>query len=614
MGAMRYVIIGAGAVGSTVAAQLHLAGIPVVLIARGAHGEAIREHGLRYLRPEGGQWVRVPVAAGAQEVELTTDDVLVLATKAQHTEDALREWSWRPAGDGVAADLPLVSLQNGMESERAALRRFSTVFGASLWLPATYLTPGEVSSEGARAPGILWLGRYPDGPASRVEGIAEDFRRAGFGVQVVADLSRWKAAKLLSNLANAVDALCGERVKPVRDELRAEGLRVFAAAGIGAADLGRESDVDLSAVKPVETGGHALGGSSTWQSMARGTGSVEVDFLNGEIVLLGRLHGVPTPLNSLVQRRLSLAVERGETPGSVDADEFRRELEEAARGAYSPGEVLVGAAELAVSMESTDPPVLLDVRWALGDPHGHRHYLDGHIPGAVYVDLDTELAAPPVPAKGRHPLPELDDLQAAARRWGVRQGSRIVVYDNNGNLAAARAWWLLRWAGVADVRLLDGGLAAWTGPLETGSGPSPLPGDVVLKPGNLPVLTTEDAAALPRTGFLLDARAGERYRGEQEPVDPRAGHIPGALSAPTSENLGEDGRFRSWAELAERFRQLGIGDGPVGVYCGSGVTASHEIAALAIAGVEAALYPGSWSQWSADADRPVATGPDPGES
>lgn len=611
---MRYVIIGAGAVGSTVAAQLHLAGIPVVLIARGEHGEAIREHGLRYLRPEGERRVRVPVAAGAREVELTAADVLVLATKAQHTEEVLREWSWRPAGDGLAADLPLVSLQNGLESERAALRRFPTVFGASIWLPATYLTPGEVSAEGAQAPGIFWLGRYPDGPSPGLDAIAEDFRRAEFLVQVVTDLSRWKAGKLLSNLVNAVDALCGEQVEPILEELRAEGLRVFAAAGIGVADLRRESDVDLSLAKAVETGGRARGGSSTWQSMVRGAGSVEADFLNGEIVLLGRLHGVPTPLNALVQRRVSLAAERGERPGSVDADELRRELEEAARGVSSPGDVLITADELARQGDSEGPPVLLDVRWALGDPHGYRHYLDGHIPGAVYVDLDTELAGPPAPAQGRHPLPELDDLQAAARRWGVRQSSRVIVYDDNGNLAAARAWWLLRWAGVLDVRILDGGLAAWTGPLESGRGPSPRSGDVVLKPGNLPVLTIDEAASLPRTGVLLDARAGERYRGEQEPVDPRAGHIPGALSAPTGENLGAEGRFRPAAELAERFRGLGTGDGPVGVYCGSGVTAAHEVAALAIAGIEAALYPGSWSQWSSDADRPVATGPEPGQA
>lgn len=280
--------------------------------------------------------------------------------------------------------------------------------------------------------------------------------------------------------------------------------------------------------------------------------------------------------------------------------------------------VLVGADELARELESAEPPVLLDVRWALGDPHGHQHYLDGHLPGAVYVDLETELASPPVPADGRHPLPHLDDLRAAARRWGIKgwgskEGSAVVAYDDSGNLAAARAWWLLRWAGIADVRLLDGGLNAWRGPLETGAGRSSEPGDVVLEPGHLPVLSMDEAAALPGTGALLDARAGERYRGEQEPIDPRAGHIPGALSAPTGENLAPDGRFRPPGELAARFRSMGADGvaGPVGVYCGSGVTAAHQIAALAIAGIEAALYPGSWSQWSNHPDRPVATGPRP---
>ncbi|UIJ64167.1 sulfurtransferase [Amycolatopsis acidiphila] len=295
-----------------------------------------------------------------------------------------------------------------------------------------------------------------------------------------------------------------------------------------------------------------------------------------------------------------MAAERREAPGSANIEELPRPVPP----------VLVTVDELARQLESADPPVLLDVRWALGDPHGHQHYLDGHLPGAVYVDLDTELAAPPVPTEGRHPLPDPDALQAAARRWGIREGSRVVAYDDNGNLAAARAWWLLRWAGVADVRLLDGGLSAWgERPLETGFGRTPEPGDVVVKPGNMPVLSMDEAGGFP--GVLLDARAGERYRGEQEPVDPRAGHIPGAVSAPTGENLAADGRFLAPEELAARFESLGATENAVGVYCGSGVTASHQIAALELAGIQAALYPGSWSQWSNHPDRPAATGPDP---
>ncbi|MPQ98219.1 sulfurtransferase [Modestobacter sp. I12A-02628] len=275
---------------------------------------------------------------------------------------------------------------------------------------------------------------------------------------------------------------------------------------------------------------------------------------------------------------------------------------------------MVDASTLARELAGPRPPALLDVRWALGDPHGRRHHEQAHLPGAVFVDLDTELAGHGAPTDGRHPLPEPADLQAAARRWGLRTGRPVRVYDDTGGLAAARAWWLLRWAGLTDVRLLDGGLAAWRaagGALESGE-VHPEPGDVELGAGHLPVLTTEEAAALPGRGVLLDARAAERYRGEVEPVDPRAGHVPGARCAPTTVNLTPDGHFAPAAALRERFAELGATDGrPVGVYCGSGVTAAHQVAALRIAGVDAALYPGSWSAWSSDPSRPVATGPAP---
>ena len=256
--------------------------------------------------------------------------------------------------------------------------------------------------------------------------------------------------------------------------------------------------------------------------------------------------------------------------------------------------------------------VLLDVRWALGDDRGRERYLEGHLPGATFVDLDTELSGPPSSTEGRHPLPSLQRLQDSARRWGITAGSRVLVYDAGPGTAAARAWWLLRWAGISAVLLLDGGLAAWTaagGPLETGD-VVPEPGDVVLTGGGMPVLDADVAAALPEAGgVLLDARAGERFRGEVEPVDPRAGHVPGAVNAPTTRVLSEDGRFLPAAVLTEHFASLGVQPGTaVGVYCGSGVTAAHEVAALAVAGLDAALWPGSWSQWSADPRRPVATG------
>ncbi|MDZ4091056.1 MAG: sulfurtransferase [Arthrobacter sp.] len=258
--------------------------------------------------------------------------------------------------------------------------------------------------------------------------------------------------------------------------------------------------------------------------------------------------------------------------------------------------------------------VLLDVRWALGDPHGREHYLAEHLPGAVFVDLATELAGPADPSRGRHPLPALEQFQASVRSWGVRSGDAVVAYDDSGNQAAARLWWMLRNAGFSDVYLLDGGLAAWRGAgfdVESGERQA-APGDVVLTGGALPVIDAGEAASWGQRGLLLDARAGERYRGEFEPVDPRAGHIPGAVSAPTTGNLGAGGKFLSAAALRERFTGLGVrADVPTAVYCGSGVTAAHEIAALEIAGFPAALYPGSFSEWSNNASNPVVTGDSP---
>jgi thiosulfate/3-mercaptopyruvate sulfurtransferase len=274
--------------------------------------------------------------------------------------------------------------------------------------------------------------------------------------------------------------------------------------------------------------------------------------------------------------------------------------------------VVVGPGQVLEWQSHGRSVVLLDVRWALGDPHGRDHYLAGHVPRAVFVDLETELAGPPSPRAGRHPLPELSALQRSARRWGATTGCAVVAYDDTGGTAAARAWWLLRWAGLQSVVLLDGGLAAWRAaglPIDAGE-VLPAQGDVVLAAGSLPVLDADGTAALAGSGVLLDARAGERYRGEVEPIDPRAGHIPGARSAPTAGNLDADGRFLPAQVLRQRFAAVGVdGTRPVGVYCGSGVTAAHEIAALAIAGIEAALYPGSWSQWSSDPGRPVAVTP-----
>ena len=272
--------------------------------------------------------------------------------------------------------------------------------------------------------------------------------------------------------------------------------------------------------------------------------------------------------------------------------------------------LLITPAELHESLGSVH---LLDVRWRLDRPDGRPDYLAGHIPGAVYVDLVADLADHGRPAtEGRLPLPSQSAVQAAARRWGLRHGRTVVVYDDLGNMSSARAWWMLRDGGIDDVRVLDGALGAWRAAgydLETGD-VTPPPGDVILRRGVMPVLGIDDAAAFPEFGTLFDARPVERYRGEVEPVDPRAGHIPGAVSAPTTANLDADGRFLAPEVLRQRFLDLGADPGaPVAAYCGSGVTAGHEALALTLAGFDPAIFPGSWSAWANHPDRPVATGP-----
>ncbi|MBF4580134.1 sulfurtransferase [Frigoribacterium sp. VKM Ac-2530] len=286
-----------------------------------------------------------------------------------------------------------------------------------------------------------------------------------------------------------------------------------------------------------------------------------------------------------------------------------------AAGASAP-HPLVSVAELERSLRGDRPPRLLDVRWRLDRPDGRPAHREGHLPGAVYVDLGSELAAHGLAATdGRHPVPTPDELEQSAQGWGLREGEPVVVYDDLGGQSAARAWWLLRAAGLADVRLLDGGLAAWTAaglPVETGD-VRPEPGDVVLGSGRLPTVDADGAAAFPTHGTLVDSRAAERYRGEVEPVDPRAGHVPGAVSVPTAGNLDASGLFLDADALRARYEEAGVRPGePVAVYCGSGVTAAHAAVALTVAGYDPVLFPGSWSAWSSDPDRPVATGAEPG--
>lgn len=282
-------------------------------------------------------------------------------------------------------------------------------------------------------------------------------------------------------------------------------------------------------------------------------------------------------------------------------------------------ELLVTAAELAaiVRAEADLPPGaprtrVLHLNWTPVAPTGEATIIEGHIPGAVKVDSETELAAHGPATLGRHPLPGAEAITASARSWGLHPGDSVVAYDTDGNLGAARLWWMLKDAGFSRVRLLDGGLAAWSEaglPLETEDTPQPEPGTVTLTPGRMPRLELDEVAQFARDHVLLDARSQARYAGETEPIDPVAGHIPGAHSLPTINNIDAEGYFLGDEALADQFEAAGASkDVRVGVYCGSGVTASHEIFALALAGVEAALYPGSWSQWSNHPDLPVAVG------
>jgi len=275
--------------------------------------------------------------------------------------------------------------------------------------------------------------------------------------------------------------------------------------------------------------------------------------------------------------------------------------------------VLITADELKKLIVTPDAPAVLDVRWQLSEPNGWAAYDSEHIPGAVYVSLEDELSDHSLDGRGRHPLPSGQALQAAARGWGLRAGQPVVVYDDWNRAGSARAWWVLRAAGIEDVRILDGGLAAWRcagGAIERGA-VAPLPGDVSvhyddLYAGAMPTLTAQQ---VPGAAVLIDARAPERYRGDVEPVDAVAGHVPGAQNLPSTALLSELGTFLDSDALAARFGGKGIGtDISPGVYCGSGVTASVVVAALAAVGNRAALFPGSWSQWSAEPDLPVARG------
>ena len=327
MGAVRYIVIGAGAVGGTIGGRLSESGHEVVLVARGPHLDALRAGGLRLATPAGESTLRIPAVGGPAGLELRDGDVLILAVKTQDAEAVLAEWAWQPVRGGTAAaeSLPVVCAQNGVASERFALRRFRQVYGMCVWLPATHLEPGTVEAQGAPLAGLLHLGRYPSGADALATLIGADLAGSRFLAPVVADVMRWKYGKLLANLSNAIEAVCGhgagDGAAGLRRRARAEGAAVLGAAGIGYASEQESAAARGDGVRIVPVNGTERTGGSSWQSLTRGTGSIEADFLNGEIVLLARELGMPAPVNEVLQRLANQAARQRRAPGSTTPDE-----------------------------------------------------------------------------------------------------------------------------------------------------------------------------------------------------------------------------------------------------------------------------------------------------
>ena len=317
---MRFIVLGAGAIGGVIGARLVQHGHDVVLIARGRHYEAIRDNGLQLESPDETVTLRIPVVAGPAAVSWTADDVLLLATKTQDTEAAL---------DSLAASapqtLPIFCAQNGVANERMAAARFAGVYGVFVWCPADYLTPGKVQVWCAPKSGILHLGCYPSGSNPVAEDVAAALRASTFYGEAKPEIMRWKYRKLLSNLGNAVDALCGKaaRGSGIAQRARREGVACLEAAGISFVRDEEEDAARLEReVHPRTIAGIERQGGSSWQSLERRLGTIETDYLNGEIVRLGREHGVPTPVNALLQYLSERVARERRPPGSVNPDKI----------------------------------------------------------------------------------------------------------------------------------------------------------------------------------------------------------------------------------------------------------------------------------------------------
>ena len=318
---MRIVVLGAGGIGGTIGARLHQGGFDVALIARGAHGEAIRERGLTFATPHERVTLHLPVHADPGEVAWTADDVVLFAVKSQDTEAAARVLA-----GSAGPDVPVVAAQNGVANERTLARWFGHVHGLCVMMPTEHLEPGVVVAHSAAATGILDLGSFPSGTDDVDASLSAALRGSRCESVARPDIMRWKYRKLLNNLGNAVQALCGSGVDSdalleVLALLEAEAEAALAAAGIvpvtDAEDLERRGDhLQLRGIS-----GETRPGGSTWQSLARGSG-IETDYLNGEIALLGRLHGVPTPANARVQALMTGAAARGAGPGCITPSEL----------------------------------------------------------------------------------------------------------------------------------------------------------------------------------------------------------------------------------------------------------------------------------------------------
>lgn len=325
---MRVVVVGAGAIGGVVGGRLHQAGHDVTLVARGSHYEALASRGLVLESPTGTEVLAVPVVDRVARAAIGPETVVLLAVKGQDTAAVLEELvaavplargSDGPAVAGVAC------LQNGVDNERQALRRFPDVYAVCVMLPASHLSPGVVQAHSGPVTGLLDLGRYPAGLDDTARALSAAFAGATFDSRALPDVMRWKYRKLQMNLFNAVEALCGrpgEAGGEIARLVRAEADTVLAAAGVDVAsgDEDRARRGDLLTVQATASGAH--GGGSSWQSVARGTGRIEADFLNGEVCLLGRLHGVPTPVNARLAALAGAAARRGDPAGAMDPGEL----------------------------------------------------------------------------------------------------------------------------------------------------------------------------------------------------------------------------------------------------------------------------------------------------